>query len=277
MDVLKSIIVGLVQGLTEFLPISSTAHMTLAGKFLNLIDPASPEKWTAFMAIVQLGTLASIFAYFKKEVIEIPIAFLKENLGSKRAKFKEQSQNSKMGWMIILGTLPIVTVGLLLKKVIEGNLTKSFTVIGTSLIVLAVVLFIAERMAKFKREMNELTMKDAIWVGLAQCLALFPGASRSGTTITAGLFLGMKRDTAAKFSFLLSMPAILASGLLELKQSLHYINSADAMYMVIATVVAFVSGYLSIAFLINFLKKNSTLVFIIYRILLGVALLSFFV
>jgi undecaprenyl-diphosphatase len=277
MDVLTAVILGLIQGLSEFIPISSTAHLTLAGYLLGNIDAAQPEKWTSFIATIQLGTLLAVFVYFAKEIRDIPTAFLKENFGKGKLPYKEQSTNSKFAYFITFGTVPIVAVGLLIKKLIEGGLTKDPIVIGISLIVLALILAIAEKLGKFTKENKDLTLKDAILVGLAQCLALIPGASRSGTTITAGLFLGMKRDTAAKFSFLLSIPAVLASGLLEFYQGLKYINSGDMIALVIATAVAAISGYISIALLIKFLKTRTTYIFVVYRIILGIVVLSYFI
>ena len=240
---------------------------------MGVISPEHPEQWTAFVAVIQLGTLAAVLLYFAKDITSISTTFVRENLGSGRKSLKEQSINARMGWMIIVGSVPIVVIGLGLKKIIEGNLTKDLTLISFSLIGLAVLLFIAERVASYKKTMDKITMSDAITVGLAQSLALIPGSSRSGTTITAGLFLGMTRETAARFSFLLSIPAVLGSGLLELKHSLGYITSSDALALVVATVVSFISGYVSIAFLLRYLRTKSTLVFVIYRIVLGIYLL----
>lgn len=276
MSILEAIILGLIQGLSEFIPISSTAHLTLAGHILGTMDASTPERWTSFIATIQLGTLLAVFIYFAKEIKTIPIAFLKENLGSSRKKYSDQSHDSKMGWFIGVGTIPIVVVGLAIKKIIEGGFTKDPTVIGISLISLALILALAERFGKFKRETKDLTMKDALIVGFAQCLALIPGASRSGTTITAGMFAGMTRETAAKFSFLLSIPAVLASGLLEFYQSLEYINGSEFTTLAVATVVAAISGYASIALLIKFLKTRTTYSFVIYRILIGIAVLYYF-
>jgi len=273
MSILHSLFLGIIQGLTEFLPVSSTAHLTIAGKFLGIISPEHPEQWTAFVAVIQLGTLAAVLLYFAKDISSITTTFLRENLGAGRLPIKQQSLNARLGWMIGIGSVPIVVIGLGLKKIIEGNLTKDLTVISCSLIGLAVILAIAERLATFKKNINAVTWWDAIVVGCAQSLALIPGASRSGTTITAGLFLGMTRETAARFSFLLSIPAVLGSGLLELKHSLGYITSADALALVVASAAAFVSGYASIAFLLKFLRSKSTYVFVIYRIALGVLLL----
>ncbi|MGE5481060.1 MAG: undecaprenyl-diphosphatase UppP [Chloroflexota bacterium] len=272
MNVLHAILLGLVQGLTEFIPISSTAHLTLFGSWLGLVDPANPERWTSFMAVIQLGTLAAVFAYFRRDIISVPLAFYRENI-SKRTPFREQSADSRMAWLITLGTIPIVVIGLAFKDVIEGALTKDLHVIGIALIGLALLLALAEFLAKFNRKIEKADVKDSLVVGFAQCLALIPGASRSGTTLTAGMFLGFTREDAARFSFLLSIPAIFASGALSFVQSLEYIAPSDGLALAISTLVAGVSGYASIAFLLRFLKKNSTALFIVYRIALGAVLL----
>ncbi|MCK5742405.1 MAG: undecaprenyl-diphosphatase UppP [Chlorobi bacterium] len=274
MSILEAIILGIIQGLSEFIPISSTAHLTIAGQYLGLIDPADPEKWTAFIAVIQLGTLAAVFIYFAKEIRDIPVAFIKENLGGKRLPFKQQSSNARLGLYIILGSIPIAVVGLGLKKVIEGGFTKDFTVIGISLIALALILALAEKTAKFKKDINNITLKDALIVGLSQCLALIPGASRSGTTITAGLFLGMNRETAARFSFLLSIPAIFGSGMLEFYQSLEFLSGDELLTLTVAVIFSAISGYASIAFLISYLRKNSTMLFVSYRVILGILILA---
>jgi undecaprenyl-diphosphatase len=274
MNIIEAIILGLLQGLSEFIPISSTAHLTIAGMMMGLIDPAHPEQWTSFIAVIQLGTLAAVFIYFSKEIKEIPRDFLIENFSKKKKKFKEQSLNSRMGWYIILGSIPIVAIGLAMKKIIEGGFTKDPLVIASSLIGLAVVLFIAERVAKFKKDMTNIKMKDAMIIGFSQCLALIPGASRSGTTITAGMFLGFNRETAARFSFLLSIPAIFGSGLYEFYKSLDYITSDSLITLAVATIVSGISGYYAIAFLMKFLKTRSTMLFIVYRIALGLLIFA---
>lgn len=272
MSLIEAIILGVVQGLTEFLPISSTGHLTLAGKFMGLISDKNPEHWTSFIAVIQLGTMVSILVYFWKDLWNIFIEFLQNNF-QKRLKYSEQSLNSKLGWMIIVGTIPIVIIGLFFKDAIEGAFTKNLSVIAISLIVLAIILALAEKTASFKKDLKDITMMDSILIGLAQTIALIPGSSRSGTTITGGLFLGLKRDVAARFSFLLSVPAVLTSGLLQLKESLAYINYDMAVNIVVATIVSGISGYLAIDFLLKFLKKNTTFVFIFYRIALGVLIL----
>ncbi|PIQ08999.1 MAG: undecaprenyl-diphosphatase UppP [Ignavibacteriales bacterium CG18_big_fil_WC_8_21_14_2_50_31_20] len=269
MTFIEAIILGLIQGLTEFLPISSTGHLTIAGKLMNLISDKNPEHWTAFIAVIQLGTLLAIVIYFWKDLWNIFIDFMKENL-IKPQKISSQNTNSKMGWMIILGSIPVAIIGLGFKDIIEGALTKNLYLIAISLIVLAIILAIAEKVGKFKRELKDLTWKDALIIGFAQSLALIPGSSRSGTTITAGLFMGLKRETAARFSFLLSVPAILGSGLLEFYHSLEYLQFDGMVSLITATITSAISGYVTIALLLAFLKKNSTIIFVYWRIAVGI-------
>lgn len=269
MNIIHAILLGLIQGLSEFLPISSTAHLTLAGSLMGLVNNSEPERWTAFIATIQLGTMLAVIIYFYKELYEIPTAFFSDNFGKNRKMLNSQSNPSRLGWLIIIGTIPVVIVGIGLKKIIEGNLTKDPIIIACSLIILAIILFIAEKTAKFKKDMSKITIFDGFIIGIAQCLALIPGASRSGTTITAGLFLGINRESAARFSFLLSIPAVLASGLLEFYKSLHYIQPADFINILIATIVAALSGLAAIHYLLKFLKTKTTMIFVYYRIILG--------
>jgi len=256
MTLWKAIVLGIVQGLSEFLPISSTAHLRIVPAWLGWEDPGA-----AFTAVIQLGTLAAVLLYFARDIVTIT----RETLTGK----------SKLGWMICAGTVPVVVFGLTFKKYIEHN-WRSLYVIAGAMIGLAVVLAIAELMERRRqklREMGELGWLDAIVVGLFQAIALVPGSSRSGCTLTGGLFLGMKRDTAARFSFLLSLPAVFAAGVLELKE-LHHAKSVDWTSVAVATVVSFVVGYASIAFLLGYLRKHTTWLFIIYRLILGALLLA---
>ncbi|MCX6148145.1 MAG: undecaprenyl-diphosphatase UppP [Candidatus Kapabacteria bacterium] len=273
MNLIKAIILGIIQGLTEFIPISSTAHLTIAGKLMGLIDPAHPENWTAFIAVLQLGTLVSVLIFFAKDIKTISIGTIKETI-SQKGNLMKMTHDAKMGWYVILGTIPIVTIGLGLKKVIEGNITKEPLVIATSLIVLAIILFFADKYAKLERGMDKLNLKDALIIGLSQCLALFPGASRSGSTIMAGLFLGINREAAARFSFLLSIPAILGSGLLELRHAIPNLQSGDLINLFIATLVSGVVGYVSISFLLKYLRTHNTIIFVIYRIIFGLIIVT---
>jgi undecaprenyl-diphosphatase len=273
MSTIDAVILGIIQGITEFLPISSTAHLTLAGKLMGLIRPDAPGEWTATIAIIQLGTAASILVYFRQEIISMTrslVADLGDLPKARRVGFRP---DSRLAFLISAGTVPIVVLGLLLKRVIESNLTKDPAVIAWSLICLALILFWAERAGRRTRTLEEKTMKDAVLVGLAQAVALIPGASRSGTTITAGLFLGFTREAAARFSFLLSIPAVIASGLYQLYEVREHLSASDVGFLVVSVVTSAVTGYLAIAFLLRYLKNHSTMVFIAYRILLGLGLL----
>lgn len=275
MSLLDAIIIGIIQGLSEFIPISSTAHMTLVGSMLGTLAKDNPELWTAIQGVFQLGTLVAVFAYFSKDLRNILSEFYNQNL-SKRVSFSSQTSNSKLGWYIAIGTIPILTIGYALKKQLTGSFTKDPFVIAIALISLAVVLLLAEIISKRTRTLETITLKDSIIVGLSQCLALIPGSSRSGTTITAGLFLGMTRETAARFSFLLGIPAILLSGLAsmyDLYKAKEILIGLDIVPIVVGTIVSGIVGYLSIAFLIRFLAKYSTMLFIVYRIVLGLIIL----
>lgn len=264
MDPWQAIVLGLLQGLTEFLPVSSTAHLTIAARAFGLIDDAHPERWTAFLAVVQLGTLAAVVGYFWRDVTEMARGMLTPS-GPREAR--------RLGWLVVLGTIPIGVVGLLLRDVIEGPLTKDLRVIGGALIGLAVLLALADWLGSRARDAGSLTWRDALVVGGAQVLSLVPGASRSGTTLTGGLFAGLTRETAARFSFLLSIPAIAASGILQLPSALD-VAPEDLGALVIATVAAAVSGYVAIAFMLRWLRTRSTAVFVVYRIGLGAILLA---
>jgi undecaprenyl-diphosphatase len=283
MSILEALLLGLIQGLTEFIPISSTAHLTIAGRMFDLIDPNNPQQWTAFIAVIQLGTLVAVIVYFWTDIIKIITGFISSNLAllRKRELSAEQLRYARLGWLIIIGSLPIAVVGLLFRDVIEGSLTKDLRVIAGSLIGLAIVLTIAEMVGKQKRGMEHLRVTDAVTVGIAQVFALIPGSSRSGTTITGGLFAGLTREAAARFSFLLSIPAIAASGLLELPEALRSVqqSAGDGIQLgwtqlIIATLAAAISGYASIAFLLRFLQRHTTYLFVGYRIALGLVLIA---
>jgi len=272
LNILEAIVLGIVQGLTEFLPISSTGHLTLTGKLMNLISEDHPEQWTSFIAVIQLGTLLAVLVYFWKDLIAIIKDFVHDNL-IKPVKYSEQKINSKLGWLIIIGTIPVVIIGLAFKDAIEGALTKNLYVIAASLIVLALILALAEKVAKFRKNIENITIFDSIIIGSAQAISLIPGSSRSGTTITAGLFVGLNREAAARFSFLLSVPAVLASGALQLYEALKFIDPTMAVNIIVSTIVSGISGYLAIDFLLKYLKKNTTFIFVIYRIALGIFIL----
>ena len=239
---------------------------------MNLVSADHPEQWTAFVAIIQLGTLLAVLVYFWQDIISIIKDFFQDNL-IKRVRYSDQKLNSKLGWLIIIGTIPVVIIGLAFKDAIEGALTKNLYIIAASLIVLALILALAEKIAKFKKDLENITILDSIIIGFAQALALIPGSSRSGTTITAGLFVGLKRESAARFSFLLSIPAVFASGVLQLYEAMKFVDQSMAVNIIVATIVSGISGYLAIDFLLKYLRKNSTFIFIYYRIALGIFIL----
>ena len=282
MTILQAIVLGLVQGLTEFIPVSSTAHLVFAARVLNLYGgmdkTLQAEQTTATIAVIQLGTLLAVLIYFARDIVNITRAFIVDHLalisgrsGEGRPKL---SRDAWLGWLVIIGSLPVGTLGLLLKKQIEGPFTKNLWVIATMMIVVAVLLMIAEFVGRRSTHMDELGVGDALAVGFAQVLALIPGSSRSGSTIMGGLFAGQTRETAARFSFLLSIPAIAASGLLELKEAVHKLPSGSYGSLAVATIVSGVVGYASIWFLLRYLRTHSTGVFIVYRVMVGGLILA---
>jgi len=284
MSFLQAIILGIVQGLTEFIPISSTAHLVFASRFTNLYD-GQPEQITATIAVLQLGTLLAVFIYFAPDILNITVAFIRDhwNLLTRKRKVRFSgthgvrpiwlSEEAWLGWLIILGSIPIGAIGLIFKELIESSVTKNLWLIASMLIIVGVMLAIAEAVGSKRKELKDFGLIDAIVVGFAQVLALMPGASRSGSTIMGGLFAGQKREAAARFSFLLSIPAITASGLLQLNEAWSLLPAESFMPLLTGTLVSAIVGYLSIWFLLSFLRKNSTAIFIIYRLVLGVAIL----
>jgi undecaprenyl-diphosphatase len=262
---LEAIVLGIVQGLTEFLPISSTGHLRIVPAFLGWEDPGA-----AFTAVTQLGTMAAVLLYFRADLTRIALAWLR----SLRDRSARRELNARIGWYIVLGTIPIGIFGVLFKDQIENG-ARDLYLIGTALIVLGLVLLAAERVGTRSRSMEQIEARDGLAVGLAQALALVPGVSRSGATITAGLFLGLDRPTAARFSFLLSVPAVVLSGLFELGSILtgeegQHVSTGN---LVLATLLAFVTGYAAIAWLLRYLSTHSTIVFVVYRVALGVLVL----
>ncbi len=273
MTLFEAIILGIVQGLTEFLPISSTAHLRIVPALAGWQDPGA-----AFSAIVQIGTLAAVVIYLYKDIYSIS----KGVIGGLRSRRPFETQDSRMGWMIAAGTIPIVILGLLFKTEIETNL-RSLYWISVALIVLALMLTLAEWLMKRRADkgmktktMNDIGWKEALLIGLAQSIALIPGSSRSGVTITGGLFLNLSRETAARFSFLLSLPAVFAAGIYQLYKTWGSLMASgnDLLNLAVATLFAGIVGYASIAFLINYLKQHSTGLFILYRIALGIGILG---
>lgn len=265
MSYLQAIVLGLLQGITEFLPISSTAHLRIVPALAGWEDPGA-----AFTAVTQLGTLLATLVYFRADLVKLTLGTL-EGL---RQGHPLEHPEARLALGILAGTLPIGILGLVFKHAIKTHL-RSLYVVAAALVLLAVVLFVAEQLAKHTRDMSQLTFKDAVLIGCAQAAALIPGASRSGTTLTGGLLLGLKRDTAARFSFLLSIPAVTAAGLYELRDVLkeHELSGASLGPIAVATVVAFFSGLAAIALLLRFLQTYSTAVFIVYRLILGAIVL----
>ena len=276
MTLLQAIVLGIVQGLTEFIPVSSTAHLVFAARVVSLYAGADKtlqaQQTTATIAVIQLGTLLAVLIYFAVDIINILRAFISDHLALLRKNHAvpmKLSHDAWLGWLVIIGSIPVAVVGLLFKKQIEGTFTKNLWVIATMMIVVAVLLAFAELVGKRVRDMQQLGIRDALAVGSAQCLALIPGSSRSGSTIMAGLFAGETRETAARFSFLLSIPAIAASGLLELKEAIHKVPHDSYAPLVVATIVSGIVGYASIWFLLRYLRTHTTGVFIIYRLIVG--------
>jgi undecaprenyl-diphosphatase len=264
-SLLEAIVLGITQGLTEFLPISSTAHLRIVPAFAGWEDPGA-----AFTAVTQLGTMAAVLLYFRADLTRIARAWLR----SLRDPAARRELDARLGWYILLGTIPIGIFGIAFKDQIETG-ARDLYLISVALILLGFVLLAAERVGRKDRDIKDITRRDGIAVGFAQALALVPGVSRSGATISAGLFLGLDRTSAARFSFLLSVPAVVLSGLLEL---VSILNGSDGEHvglgaLAVATLLAFIVGYASIAFLLRYLSSHSTIVFVIYRVALGALVL----
>jgi undecaprenyl-diphosphatase len=258
MDALQAIVLGIVQGLTEFLPVSSTAHLRIVPAFAGWEDPGA-----AFTAVVQLGTMAAVLIYFRDDLWKI----FKAWLAGVRDPALRTTLESRLGWYLIIGTIPIGILGLAFKNVIEDQ-ARSLYIIGLTLIFAGLVLAWAERAGRKEREIKNLTSRDGWIIGLAQAAALVPGVSRSGATISAGLFLGLERGAAARYSFLLSVPAVVLSGLFELR---HVGEGRHASFgpTLVATVLAFIVGYISIAWMLRFLIRHTVDAFVIYRLGMG--------
>ncbi len=261
----EALILGLVQGLTEFLPISSSAHLRLVGEFL----PSGEDPGAAFTAVTQLGTETAVLLYFRHDIWRIATTWV-------RSLFRPElraGHDARMGWFVIVGTLPIGLLGVLFQHQIETSL-RALTIVGTTLVVFGIVLGLADRFAANRKPITELTLRDAVLYGGAQALALVPGVSRSGGTISGGLLLGYTREAAARYSFLLAIPAVLASGLFELLD----IGDRGAPAWgptLLATVVAFGVGYAVIAWFLRYISspKHSFLPFVIYRVVLGIVVI----
>ncbi len=261
MDLLQSIILGLLQGLTEFLPISSSGHLLIFPAIFGWDDPGA-----AFTAVIQLGTEAAVLIYFRQDLWNITTVWLR----SLRNPELRADPNARMGWYLVAATIPIAILGLAFSDQIE-NAARNLWLVGTTLIVFGIVLGIADNIGSRKRQIEELSMRDGVLIGFAQSLALIPGVSRSGATISAGLFLGLNRAAAARFSFLLAVPAVVISGFYELTKIINGEEAVGVPFVniAIATLVAFVTGYAVIHWFLRYLSNNSFAIFVGYRLVLG--------
>jgi len=262
-DWIQAIVLGIVQGLTEFLPVSSNAHVEIVSRLLHWGDPGA-----AFTAVTQIGTETAVVIYFWTDIKRIISAWTKSLYQAEARKLPE----ARLGWFVLLGSVPIGVLGLLFKDHIETT-ARNLWIVAVALIVMGIVLGLADRYARHTKSIEDLNPKNAVAFGIGQALALIPGVSRSGATISFGLFMGFKREVAARYSFLLAIPAVLASGLLEL---VKVVNDPAVQWPVtlVATLVAFVVGYWVISILMKYLVSGSFMPFVIYRIALGLALMA---
>ena len=261
MNLLEAIVLGIVQGLTEFLPVSSSAHQRIVPALLGWEDPGA-----AFTAVTQLGTEAAVLIFFRHEIVAIASTWLR----SLRNPELRSDPNARLGWYLIVATVPIGVLGLAFETQIENG-ARNLWLIGTVLIVFALVLGWADRVGRHERTIEQLSTRDGVLIGLAQSLALIPGVSRSGATLSAGLLLGLQRPAAAKFGFLLAIPAVVASGVFQLEGIISGEEGGDEpfVYVALATLVAFAVGYAAIAWFLRYLAHHSVRIFVIYRVLLG--------
>lgn len=261
MTLVEAVVLGVVQGLTEFLPISSTAHLRVVPTVLGWGDPGA-----AYSAVIQLGSVLAVLTYFRSDIMRIAAGALK---AIKEKNYSDQ--DFRIAGAIAVGTLPICIIGLLLKKMIEGPL-RAMIVIGIASIVMGCLLMLAEKLAKHVRGIDSISGKDGFLVGLGQAMALIPGCSRSGSTLTVAMFLNLKREDAARFSFLLGIPALILSGLLEFKEMMSAgMNGDQTINLVVGLIVSTIVSYAAIAWFIKYLRKHSTFVFVAYRLIFGIA------
>ncbi|TCO50132.1 undecaprenyl-diphosphatase [Kribbella antiqua] len=263
MTIWDSIILGIVEGLTEFLPVSSTGHLTIVSKMLGLrIDDPSI---TGYTAVIQIGAIAAVVLYFWKDIRRIAVAWVR---GLIKPEHRGELDH-RMGWYVIVGSTPIVIVGFLARDLISGPL-RSLWWVAAALIGWSIVMVAAERLSSKSRPLTRITLMDALVMGLLQCLALIPGVSRSGATISAGLLMGLDRVAATRIAFLLGIPALVGAGVYELKDALN--GDVGAVQLIVGTVVSFVVAYASVAWLLRFVAKHTIEVFAFYRVLLGIVL-----
>ncbi len=262
-DYLQAVLLGVLQGLTEFLPISSSAHLRIFPELAGWGDPGA-----AFTAVIQIGTELAVLLYFRRDIWRIATAWLRSLV---MPDYRGQL-DARMGWYVIIGSIPIVVLGVLFKDRIESE-ARNLWLVATMLIVFGIVLGIADRVGRVDRNQRSLGLRDGVLMGLAQALALIPGVSRSGATISAGRLLNLDRETATRFAFLLAIPAVVGAGLFELPSIPHGENSYGWGPTVLATVISFVVGYAAIAWLLRYVTTRSYAPFVIYRIGLGVVVM----
>jgi undecaprenyl-diphosphatase len=264
-SILDSLFLGVVEGLTEFLPVSSTGHLTIAEKVLGL--PIDDKGVTAFTAIIQVGAIAAVLVYFLRDIARIVSAFVR-GLGNAQVR---ATFDYRFAWFVIWGSLPIGVIGFLARDLISGSL-RNLWVVGAALVVWSAVMVYAERTARQDREERDTTLADVLVIGLMQCVALIPGVSRSGATISAGLLRGLDRVAATRLSFFLSIPALVGAGLFELKDAVK--ESVPVGALAVGTLVSFVVAYVSIAWLLRFVAHHPITVFVPYRVIVGLVLLG---
>ena len=263
MEFWQAVVLGIVEGLTEFLPVSSTGHLTVVEQLLGLeVDDAGV---TAFTAVIQVGAIIAVIVYFRRDIVRIIAAWVRGIANRDR----RSDPDYRLAWYVIIGTVPIGIIGLLARHLITGAL-RSLWVVVAALVLWSIVMFIAERVGRKKRTEDQLTLADAIVIGLVQCIALVPGVSRSGATISAGLFRGLNRVAATRFSFFLAIPALVAAGGFEAATSAKDISSTVGWgSTAVATVVSFIVAYAAIAWLLRIVAKHPISVFIAYRLLVA--------
>ncbi len=269
MNFLEAIILGIVQGLTEFLPVSSSAHVQIASELMQI--PGLSDKnsaTTAFIATIQLGTEAAVLIYFAKDIARLVKAWFR---GAFNAKLRDNA-DYRMAWLVIIASIPVGLVGYLLRDFIQDTV-RTLWVVAFTMILFAAILFLADRYGRRQKEVADVTFNSAVGFGLSQALAVIPGVSRSGASISFGLFAGFTRAAAARFSFLIGIPAVLASGLIEFKDSYQMLDANALSGTIVATITSFVVGYLVIAGLLKYLNKGSFMPFVVWRLVVGFGLL----
>jgi undecaprenyl-diphosphatase len=269
MNFLEAIILGIVQGLTEFLPVSSSAHVQIASELMQI--PGLSDKnsaTTAFIATIQLGTEAAVLIYFAKDIARLVKAWFR---GVFNAKLRGNA-DYRMAWLVIIASIPVGLAGYLLREFIQETV-RTLWVVAFTMILFAAILYLADRYGRKQKDVSDMTFNTALGFGLGQALAVIPGVSRSGASISFGLFAGFNRAAAARFSFLIGIPAVLASGLIEFKDSYQQLDSAALSGTIVATITSFVVGYAVIAGLLKYLNKGSFMPFVIWRLVVGIVLL----